>query len=249
MRRAPQEPTPHNRIRSLQNQEPAPEGSTAAAPDGVSESGTNPPPPTGPTQIRTLTVMLTDMADSTAFAEQFGARAAFDKRRTHNALLVPLIARCHGRLVEIVGDSLLAVFATASDAAECALAMQRRIRRYNASDPVDVPALEIHVRIALHTGKVLLHREGPRLSIVGRAVNVAARIEASDVCTADRIIVSEATWRAIEYRAAFRDAVVRTIAGKGVGPVNVLELKLQPSPSRLDPGPTADSPGNRILRF
>lgn len=142
-----------------------------------------------------------------------------------------------------MGDSLLAIFATASDAAECALAMQRRIRRYNVSDQVDVPALEIHVRIALHTGKVLLHREGPRLSIVGRAVNVAARIEASDVCTADRIFVSEATWRAIEYRSAFRNEVVRTIPGKGIGTVNVLELNEGPARNGCEADSVSERPG------
>ena len=60
--------------------------------------------------MQSLAVMFTDMAGSSRFAEKFGARAALQKRKRHNGLLLPLIDAHGGRLVEIVGDALMAVF-------------------------------------------------------------------------------------------------------------------------------------------
>ena len=141
-------------------------------------------------QMQSMAVMFTDMAGSSRFAEKFGARAALQKRKRHNQLLLPLIATHRGRLVEIVGDALMAVFEETANAAHCAIAMQRRLAEYNTSDDVDVDDLEVHIRVGIHTGKLVVYRNGDHFEVAGRAVNVAARVDAAHSQQSDQMPIS-----------------------------------------------------------
>lgn len=175
-------------------------------------------------RMRSMTVMFTDMAGSTRFAEKFGARAALQKRKRHNGLLLPLIDDHRGQLVEIVGDALMVIFEQVCDAARCAIAMQMRLAEYNASDDVDVEDLEIHIRAGIHTGKLVAFRDGEHFEVAGRAVNVAARVEAANRKKTDQILISDTTHVELEPHSEFRTSPLATIKPKGVGQLRVHRL-------------------------
>src|SRR5215470_8609351 len=81
-----------------------------------------------------------------------------------------LIQQHHGRIVGTAGDSVLAEFASAVDAVQCAVAIQQALKTKNADLP---PERRMEFRIGLNVGDVIV--EGPQ--IYGDGVNIAARLE------------------------------------------------------------------------
>jgi len=82
-----------------------------------------------------------------------------------------LIAGHRGRIFNTAGDSVVADFASAVDAVQCAVAVQEALGKENAGV---AEAEAMHFRIGIHVGDVIV--EGTNL--FGDAVNIAARLEA-----------------------------------------------------------------------
>jgi TolB-like protein/class 3 adenylate cyclase/tetratricopeptide (TPR) repeat protein len=82
----------------------------------------------------------------------------------------PLIAEYRGRVVKLTGDGALVEFASAVDAVECAVAIQRGVAEREAAEPDD---RRIRFRIGINIGDIILE-EG---DIYGDGVNIAARLE------------------------------------------------------------------------
>ena len=77
-----------------------------------------------------------------------------------------------GRVIDMAGDSVLALFETVTGAAQAALDIQRELEHNAASAPED---LRMRFRIGVHLGDVL---EKPDGTIYGDGVNIAARLQA-----------------------------------------------------------------------
>jgi adenylate cyclase len=91
--------------------------------------------------------------------------------QAYRVILDRLIAAHHGRIFNTAGDSVMADFASAVDAVECAVDAQETIAKQNA----DRAAGErMHFRIGVHLGDVIV--DGTNL--FGDGVNIAARLEA-----------------------------------------------------------------------
>ncbi|MBI3757430.1 MAG: adenylate/guanylate cyclase domain-containing protein [Deltaproteobacteria bacterium] len=82
-----------------------------------------------------------------------------------------LIQRHRGRIVGTAGDSILAEFASAVDAVQCAVDIQQALKTKNADLPSE---RRMEFRIGINVGDVIV--EGPQ--IYGDGVNIAARLEA-----------------------------------------------------------------------
>ena len=78
----------------------------------------------------------------------------------------------HGHVINMAGDSVLAVFDTAAGAVTAALAVQRELEQSS----LDVPAeRRMRFRIGVHLGDVI---EKPDGDLYGDGVNIAARLQA-----------------------------------------------------------------------
>jgi class 3 adenylate cyclase len=67
-------------------------------------------------------------------------------------LVDPTIAAHRGRIVKTTGDGMLVEFASAVDAARCAVEVQRRV----AAENVDVPQqARVEFRIGIHVGDII----------------------------------------------------------------------------------------------
>jgi adenylate cyclase len=86
------------------------------------------------------------------------------------ACVEPVLARNSGRIVKLMGDGLLAEFASAVDALRAAIQLQQAIADDNARNAAADP---IVLRIGLHLGDLLVEGD----DLYGDAVNVAARLE------------------------------------------------------------------------
>lgn len=131
-----------------------------------------------------VTFLLTDIQGSTRLWESTAERMAAAVRQ-HHALVGSLISEFGGVRPrdQGEGDSFLAVFAKATDAAACACAIQLQIASQAWPEGVD-----IKVRMALHSGEPDLRDSQ---NYMGSVVNRAARIRA--LAAGGQILLSGST--------------------------------------------------------
>lgn len=77
-----------------------------------------------------------------------------------------------GRVVDMAGDSVLALFESATGALAAAIVVQEHIEATAASQPEE---RRMRVRIGLHLGDVIIKPDG---TVYGNGVNIAARLQA-----------------------------------------------------------------------
>ncbi|HEU0248192.1 MAG TPA: BTAD domain-containing putative transcriptional regulator [Gaiellaceae bacterium] len=118
----------------------------------------------------TLTLLFSDLEESTDLLSRLGATRYAELLAAHRALMVEAVRSHGGTEVDTQGDSFFCVFRTAREAVTAAAAIQRT---HVAHDFPEGSA--VCVRIGLHTGEPV--RAGDKY--VGLAVHRAARIMAA----------------------------------------------------------------------
>jgi adenylate cyclase len=88
----------------------------------------------------------------------------------HRVVTDSLIQQHHGRVVNTAGDSVLAEFASAVDAVQCAVEIQHALKANNADLS---PIRQMEFRIGINVGDVVVAGE----DLYGDGVNVAARLQ------------------------------------------------------------------------
>src|SRR6202030_2167737 len=111
-------------------------------------------------------------------SDEAGTFRGLTERR---AVLDALIASHRGRIANTAGDSVLAEFASAVDAVQCAVAAQGALAEANAGAS---PDQHINFRIGVHVGDVMV-KGG---DLFGDGVNIAARLQT--VATAGGVCIS-----------------------------------------------------------
>ncbi|MGH6923933.1 MAG: alpha/beta fold hydrolase [Propylenella sp.] len=101
--------------------------------------------------------------------DERGALALLQKHRKE--LVDPTIAKHRGRIVKLMGDGLLAEFASIVEAVACAAEIQRDMAARNGGLP---GARQMTFRIGVHLGDVIVEGD----DLYGDGVNIAARLEA-----------------------------------------------------------------------
>jgi PAS domain S-box-containing protein len=150
-----------------------------------------------------VTMMFVDIRDFTAYAERFEPRDVVQTLNCLFELAVPIITERGGHVDKFVGDGLLAVFGAPESAGDHAdraveaafLIAQQAQERFEG---------DLEIGIGLDSGSVVAGNVGGggRLdfTVIGDAVNTAARIEAATRITGDPILISDQTrrrlWRA-----------------------------------------------------
>src|SRR6202521_5103925 len=103
-------------------------------------------------------------------------------KSVRRALVDPTIAAHRGRIVKTTGDGMLVEFASAVDAARCAVEVQQGVALENVNVPQQA---RIEFRIGIHVGDIIFDDN----DICGDGVNIAARLEgiaeAGGVCMSD----------------------------------------------------------------
>nr|WP_283956373.1 adenylate/guanylate cyclase domain-containing protein [Blastococcus sp. CCUG 61487] len=145
-----------------------------------------------------VTVLFTDLVDSTARAAELGDRRWRRVREEHDDLVRANLARFRGHEVETTGDGFLATFEGPARAIRAAAAMR-----------ADLAELGLRVRAGLHTGECEIVDGHVR----GIAVHIAARVMA--LTGPDEVLCSR-TVKDLVAGAGFRFADRGTHRLKGV---------------------------------
>ncbi|MFL5780670.1 MAG: adenylate/guanylate cyclase domain-containing protein [Thermoleophilaceae bacterium] len=143
-----------------------------------------------------VTVMFLDVRDFTGFAERSDAEDVVAALNRLWECVVPIVHDHQGHVDKFVGDGLLAVFGAprrredhADQAVRAALKIVESVRR-------DVDE-ELDIGVGVNSGSVVAGNVGGagrlEFSVIGDAVNVAARVEAATRQTGDAILITDAT--------------------------------------------------------
>jgi adenylate cyclase len=120
-------------------------------------------------QRRLAAILAADIAG-------YGALMGADEVRTvrdlkaHQAVVLPMIGRFGGRIIDTAGDGILAEFTSVVDAVECASAIQETMAKRNTEIEVE---RRMQYRIGINVGDVMFDDA----RIYGDGINVAARLE------------------------------------------------------------------------
>jgi class 3 adenylate cyclase len=125
------------------------------------------PKATPSTPATVHTILFTDVEGSTALAQRLGDAKAREILREHERITREALAAHGGSEVKTMGDGFMTSFGSATSALECAIAIQRGIEEWNASD-----GERMSVRIGLNAGEPIEEDD----DLFGTAINEAARI-------------------------------------------------------------------------
>ena len=123
-----------------------------------------------------VTVVFTDIVDSTGTAQRLGDQSWTALLASHDQRLADVVDQFRGRVAKLTGDGMLAVFDGAARAIRCALACRRAVFD-----------LGLSIRAAVHSGEIELAGD----EIHGLAVHEASRI--MSLAQANEVLVSATT--------------------------------------------------------
>jgi class 3 adenylate cyclase len=165
-----------------------------------------------------VTVLFLDIRDFTAFAEHAQPKEVVAMLNDFWELVVPVLLRLGGHANKFIGDGLLGVFGAPErlpDHAERAVAAAQEIvalvrERYGG---------RVGVGIGVNSGPVVAGTVGGggrvEFTVIGDAVNTAARVEAATRQTGDDVLITDATRTLLpDGRFSFEERPPMPLKGK-----------------------------------
>lgn len=159
-------------------------------------------------ELVNCSVMFSDIRDFTTLSEQMQPRRLVELINRYMTAMVSVIVNHGGVVTRFGGDSILAVFGTplnpmsdhADRAVRTAIEMRQALAAFNQEETVArLPILESGIGIA--SGPVIAGNVGGKerieYTVMGDAVNLAARLEDKTKDTGFPILVSDETYRAL----------------------------------------------------
>lgn len=154
----------------------------------------------------TVTIVFTDVENSTPIIEKLGDRRAQDLLNVHNAIIREQVAAHNGFEVKTMGDAFMIAFSSARTALLCAIAIQRELAAY----AVEHPETALRVAVGVHTGEAI-QQAG---DFYGKAVIIASRIAAQ--ARGGEILISSTLKELTENSGDLRFDAGRDVELKGL---------------------------------
>ncbi|PID20853.1 hypothetical protein CSV61_12770 [Sporosarcina sp. P3] len=123
-----------------------------------------------------MSILFTDLKDSTRLYEEIGDAKAYSDVQKHFDYLSRCIREHRGTIVKTIGDSVMGAFTSEHDAFDAALAIQQGIGQLNKN----LTQL-VQIKVGFHTGSVIAVNANDLLDYFGSTVNKAARIQQQSV--------------------------------------------------------------------
>ena len=146
-----------------------------------------------------VTLLFTDIVDSTGIALRLGDQSWTDLVTSHNQRMADVVDQFRGRIAKLTGDGMLAVFDGTARALRCAITCNKA-----AAD------LGLSIRAAVHTGEIEVVGD----EIQGLAIHEASRI--LELAQEGEVLVSAITADlAMDTALSFEDRGEHQLRGVG----------------------------------
>ncbi|MBW4650162.1 MAG: HAMP domain-containing protein [Kastovskya adunca ATA6-11-RM4] len=163
----------------------------------------------GVTAIRRITILFADIRGYTSMSEQLTPLETFTLLNDYLACMGQVINDNGGFIDKYIGDAIMALFDDEGTgcALYAALAMQQMLQEFNANRKHKALPL-IEIGIGIHRGEVVMGTIGftSRIesTVIGDAVNVAARVEGLTRQYDCAILVTESVVSSLHHPEAFK---------------------------------------------
>lgn len=165
---------------------------------------------------RLSAILAADVVGYSRLMSQDEAGTLVSVQAHFNNVVLPQIERHDGRLINIMGDGILAHFPSAVSAAECGVAIQRTMKDRNRDTS---PKCPIVFRMGINLGDIIISAEG----VHGHHINIAARLEQG--AKPGAISISQSVYDAIKTRTSYEIRELGPQAMKNIDePVIVYEV-------------------------
>jgi class 3 adenylate cyclase len=160
--------------------------------------------------VRALTIVFTDLKNSTLLYQTIGDAPAFGRVLTHFELLRIAIDAGGGAIVKTMGDAVMAVFTRPEPALLALRQAQRWLAHPEEFTPppgftAPVSTLQpLALKASIHCGPCLAINQNDRLDYFGTTVNFAARL--CGLCTGEDLVLSSAARQDPEVAARLASA-------------------------------------------
>jgi class 3 adenylate cyclase len=155
--------------------------------------------------VGAMTVVFTDLKNSTQLYQDIGDAPAFGRVLTHFEILKAAVATENGAIVKTMGDAIMAVFPRPLSAFRAMLHAQQWLARpeaYSLPAGVTVPPSSLKplsLKAGIHQGPCLAITQNERLDYFGTTVNTTARL--CGLCTGTDLVLSRAVREDLEVAA------------------------------------------------
>ncbi len=180
--------------------------------------------PTLAGQRRTVSILFTDLRDFTTMSEAMAADQVARQLNEYFPMMVEAVQRHRGIINDFIGDAVMAVYGApldnpehALDAVRTALAMQAGLVALNAG--WQARGLNtLKMGIGIHTGPVFAGNVGSsnrmKYTVVGDAVNVAARVEGLNKELHTTLLITDDTYAAVKEHVEVKDCGELQVKGR-----------------------------------
>jgi class 3 adenylate cyclase len=131
--------------------------------------------------MHNIAVLFTDVVGSTKYFKAHGDIKGREMLRKHHRIAIAIVEDYGGSLIKEVGDSVMVYFPDALNALKASIKMQHQFNSYNKNNESQN---EIHIRVGIHFGKVIVEEK----DIYGDVVNVAAKL--TNLANGDQVFIS-----------------------------------------------------------
>ena len=169
-------------------------------------------------------------ADAVGYSRLMAAdeAATVETLKSYRDIIVRLVARRGGRVVNAPGDALLAEFPSAVEAVQAAIEIQQSVEGHNIELEAD---RRMQFRIGVNLGDVIEESDG---TIYGDGVNIAARLEA--LAEGGSVCISSTVYDAVEGKLALGFDFLGEHQVKNIAkPVRVYRVRAESKPPPARP--------------
>ena len=183
-------------------------------------------------ETRELTVLFSDIIGFTGISERLPPEHLVSLLNQYFEVITDIVEAHDGFVDKYIGDAIVAIFGApiaverhAEKAVRAALECRKAIADFNAPW-LGSTQITLASRIGINTGEALIGNIGSprRLSytVIGDAVNLAARLEGTNKSYDTNILVSNTTQTRARSTIAFREIDLIRVVGR-VQPVTIFE--------------------------
>jgi adenylate cyclase len=197
--------------------------------------------PATPDKEQELAILFMDIRNFTGLMESQPGQTVIQVVRRMFTAFNQIVKNFGGKVVEVAGDSLYAVFGLQSElkesvnnAYQAAKVMFQTVNLFNDAYPEPYYGAPLQIGVGLHAGKVFVGEFGlddaPKLSVMGLPVNIASRLQAKTKELNNDLIISEDAYQLLTDDKAV--AQYQTVKLQGISEGQPIRLAGKPYQTR-----------------